>query len=105
MKILASLMAAVLFVPAPALGQGIGNHGHFFDGGAMGFGLMMIIGPIFMLALIAGIAAVVFFVFRGMGGGGSGNQRAIEILQERFARGEIDRDEFEERRQALASAK
>ena len=29
---------------------------------------------------------------------------AMEILKERFARGEIDKAEFEERRQVLASA-
>ncbi|MGI8708934.1 MAG: SHOCT domain-containing protein [Actinomycetota bacterium] len=29
------------------------------------------------------------------------DRRAIEILEERFARDEIDRDEFEERRRAL----
>jgi uncharacterized membrane protein len=30
--------------------------------------------------------------------------QAMEILKERFARGEIDKAEFEERRQVLASA-
>jgi len=30
---------------------------------------------------------------------------AMEILEERFARGEIDKTEFEDRRQVLASAK
>jgi hypothetical protein len=30
---------------------------------------------------------------------------AMEILEERFARGEIDKAEFEDRRQVLASAK
>jgi uncharacterized membrane protein len=30
---------------------------------------------------------------------------AMEILEERFARGEIDKGEFEDRRQVLAAAK
>ncbi len=88
---------------APAFAMGVGDHGHFFDGAAMGFGSMMIIGPIFMLALIAAIVAVIIFVFRSLADGrDSGAQRPLGILEERFARGEIDRDEFEERRQALA---
>jgi putative membrane protein len=35
------------------------------------------------------------------GGGGGGDDDALRILEQRFARGEIDREEFEERRRAL----
>lgn len=33
----------------------------------------------------------------------SGGPTAVEILEERFARGEIDHDEFDERRRLLSS--
>lgn len=35
------------------------------------------------------------------GGGGAAQPDALTILEERFARGEIDREEFEERRRTL----
>ena len=37
----------------------------------------------------------------GRAGRGDGEDDALRILEERFARGEIDREEYEERRQAL----
>ncbi len=59
-----------------------------------------------MIVFIALIVGVVVLVVRwlGVGGGpaqGSKPKAALEILEERFARGEIDKDEFEERRRAL----
>lgn len=103
MKMLPLSVAGGLTFAAPVFAQDIGDHRYFFDGGAMGFGLMMLMGPIFMLVLIAVIVAVIVFVFRSLADGrDSGAQRPLDILEERFARGEIDRDEFEERRRALA---
>ncbi len=70
----------------------------------------MIFGPIFMvLALVVVIAAVVLLV-RWLGGSTHGgaflhdmprDHKPLEILKERFARGEIDKDEYEDRRRVL----
>lgn len=50
------------------------------------------------------IALVLWAVRRTSDRGPLGRPRnAPEILEERFARGEIDQDEFEERREALSS--
>ncbi len=67
----------------------------------------MIFGPLMMIAFIALTVAVVVLVVRWLGGGVGGPAQgpkpkaALEILEERFARGEIDKDEFEDRRRAL----
>ena len=37
----------------------------------------------------------------GNSGGGSGPPSALEILKQRYARGEIDQDEYERKRQDL----
>ena len=70
----------------------------------------MIFGPLFMIILLAVLIAAVVFLARWLGGPWHGttlphhnlpNRTPIDILKERFARGEIDKDEYEERRRVL----
>lgn len=70
----------------------------------------MFFGSIFMLLLLGAVVVVVIYVMRSMGASGPQNMlggpgqdsgKAISILKERFARGEIDKDEFEEKRKLL----
>ncbi|MBK5103858.1 MAG: SHOCT domain-containing protein [Burkholderiales bacterium] len=76
-----------------------------YDGFGYG-GIGMGIGMLFFWGLI--IAAIVMLV-RGFGaksGGGEPRLRektALDILGERYARGEIDKAEFEEKRRDLAA--
>ncbi len=87
---------------ASAAGQNYGDHPHMWGWGWGG----MIFGPIMMIVFIALIVGAVVLVLRWMGLGGSpaarGEKNAREILDGRFARGEIDKDEYEERRQVLS---
>ncbi|MEQ9146606.1 MAG: SHOCT domain-containing protein [Parvibaculaceae bacterium] len=65
------------------------------------------LGPLMMLAFLAIATAVVVLVVRALGGLGHGGStaqtrtHAIDILKDRYARGEIDKEEFEEKRRAL----
>ena len=68
----------------------------------------MLFGPVMMIALLAIIIIVAILLVRWLGG--VGHQHApqqpfgktpLDILKERFARGEIDKQEFEERRRVL----
>ena len=59
----------------------------------------MFVGPMFMFAMIAICVFMMFFMMRRHRGG-HGNT-AAQILKERFARGEIDKAEYEERRRVL----
>ena len=57
-------------------------------------------GPPIMLVFIVVCMAMMFFMMRGMRHRSHGGY-AIEILKERFARGEINQAEYEERRRLL----
>ena len=63
----------------------------------------MFFGPVLMIAAIAAIVAVVVFIIRGNGGGSAATdaKTPLDILNERFARGEIEKEEFEEKRRLL----
>ena len=86
--------------------EGYAHHGQMWSGGAHHgwFG-----GPLMVLGAILLIILVVLLVARVMGctGGRCGRHRsggtAIAILEERFAKGEIDKAEFEDRKAALKS--
>ncbi len=68
----------------------------------------MIFGPIIMILWLVILVVVVAAVVRWLQGGTigslpslSGKKRALEILEERFAKGEIDKDEFQEKKRLL----
>lgn len=100
---------AVLAWPAqaqPSYGYGGYGRGGFMHGwGDAWYG--MFFGPLVMLLFLAIATAVVVLIVRWIWGAGKGSHpsgqdtRALHILKERFARGEIDANEYEERRRIL----
>lgn len=99
--------AGALVAAAPAAAQyggGYYGHGGMWEHGWAG----MILGPIMMVLVIAAIVAAVIMVVRWLspgsrssGGGSTDSDRALDILRERLARGEIDEEEYTRRRRAL----
>jgi len=65
--------------------------------GTMGFGWL------FWIVIIAAIIWLITYITQKKGSDTSGHEgRAIEILKERFARGEISQKEYEEKRKTLS---
>lgn len=60
---------------------------------------MMLLPALFLSALVIGGIVLVRRLWPGSAPGG--DRSALRILEERFARGDIDRDEFNERREHL----
>lgn len=106
----AALLALLSTLATAAVAdQGNYHYGpHMWGGGGwMGW----FVGPVMMIATIAIAVAVVVLVIRWLGGSGHRSMHPpappaktpLEILQERYARGEIDKEEYEERRRVLES--
>ncbi len=69
----------------------------------------MFLGPLIMIVCIAAIVGVVVLVVRWLGAAGQitaphspPGGATLNILSERFARGEIDKGEFEEQKRLLS---
>lgn len=96
--------AAVLLTVFPADADP-GNAAGGFDGHGMWGGGFM--GPFMSLFWIVAIVLVIVILFRSIPSlgrptvAGDDRQGPLRILQERFARGEIDREEFLERKKLL----
>lgn len=101
------LLNLLLFSEASA--QWGGRGGWEMGPGMMGgWGGMGWFGMIFMTAfwilIIVGLVFLIRWLIqstRGESGRALGSSRAIEILKERYARGEIEKEEFEEKKKHL----
>jgi putative membrane protein len=92
------------------LGMMLATAAHGATAGDVGYGYGhgwggMMMGPLVMILVLAVLVVVVVVVLRALGVGiapaAPPPRSAIDILHDRFARGEIDKDEFEERRRVL----
>ncbi len=68
--------------------------------GAWGWG-MGIFGALFMLLVVGLIVWLIVYLARDSQGRGTAAKDALDLLDERYARGEIDREEYLERRADL----
>ncbi len=92
--------AALAVVSAPAFAQQPG----FYHGPHMWGGWGWFLGPLTMVLFLALVVTLVVLLARWFGGNGDGgrsSRTALDILKERYARGEIDKDEFDDRRRTL----
>lgn len=95
-----------IMLPSPACAQQVDTNcgpGMMWGGG---WSWMMFFGPLMMILFWGTVILLVVFAVRWLGGlpeslHPSSQKTALEILQERFARGEIEKDEYEEKRRLL----
>lgn len=79
------------------------HYGGNWSWGHMMFGSVMML--LFWGVIIVGIVIVVRWIAGGPSresGSSPPRRRALDILEERFAKGEIDKEEFEERKRLLS---
>ena len=107
MSMLIAILLALANIPTLALAQQ--PRGDYYGPHMMWDGWYgMFLGPLIMIVFIVIVVLVVTLVIRWLGGSVHDTGRrslyerdAIDILKERFARGEIDKEEYEERRRVL----
>jgi len=102
------LFSFVLYPWDKAVAQGGGYSGWhmgpgMMDGWGMGwFGMIMMMA--FWILVIVGLIFLIRWLIQATRGGKEGlhgTSRALDILKERYARGEIDREEFETKKRDL----
>lgn len=81
-------------------------YGHGMMWGDQWGGFGMIFGPIFMILILVAIVVGIVYALKYMGAinlpsNASGSGKALDLLKDRYARGEIDHQEFDERKKRL----
>jgi len=109
MKILSGVLSACFFFSltlAASAHEGSKHYGPHMMW--QGYGMMM--GPFMMILFIAVIIVVGVLIFKWLAGdsfgpGSSSDEEPVEILKTRFAKGEIEKEEFEEHLRMLQNSK
>ena len=102
---IAALVVGPLGLPiGPGLAQGGPEPGQTMSAFGWGSGFMWLM-PLIMMAWFALMIAVIVLAVRWLGGGSGGRsastRTARDILDERYARGEIDRKEYLQRQKDI----
>ena len=79
----------------------MGNYYDYGFGSMFGFGWLFMV--VFWGLVIWGIVSLVRGANSDSGSSGDGRKEALSILKERYAKGEIDKKEFEEKKKDLLS--
>ncbi|MBU4220414.1 MAG: SHOCT domain-containing protein [Euryarchaeota archaeon] len=69
-------------------------------GNGMGSGIMGILWLIFWILIIIGLVLLIKYLWEGSGARME-QESALEILKKKYARGEINKEEFEEKKKDL----
>jgi putative membrane protein len=112
MKMIRFLLVVIFSLPSvflamPALAQYGGYRGWEMGPGMIGWGLMGWFGPLMMLVFWAAVIVAIVFLIRWIAHStkgtpdSKGGESALEILKKRYARGEINKEEFEEKKRDL----
>jgi putative membrane protein len=96
---------ALLAAAAPAAWAQTGQGPWHMHGWGMGWGGGMVLGPLLTIGLVILLIALIVPFIRWTGAGRAANtptRTARDILDERYAQGDIDREEYMRRRQDIA---
>ena len=117
-KAIAPMVASILYTTATSamaqvgeIPERFGHYNHGYDmmwGSNQWGGFGMVLGPIFMILVVVGTVAAIIYLLRLFGAAGpatsshGAHDRALALLKDRYAKGEIDSTEFTERKKLLA---